>query len=239
MIRLLQRIINKVSNLNTLEGQIRIDKNVIIRSSKCIGEVSIGENSKVINTNLLGKVSIGKHCKLLNAELTGEVVLGRYTSIAGQGTTISSQFHPITIGSFCSIASNCTILEFNHPISKLSTYYINKHIFNESSPENDRESKGEIVVGNDVWIGANVVILSGVKIGNGAIIGSNAIVSKDIPPYAVVGGIPAKIIKYRFEQNIISKLNRLAWWDWPLEKIIDHKALFTKKSLELEDLNNL
>jgi len=239
MIRFIKKIINKVNNINDFKGDISVDKNVIVRASQLDGKVTIRNNSKIVNSVFSGNISVGEHCKVLNAKLSGEVHLGRYTSIAGEGTTISSQFNEIEIGNFCSIASNCTMLEFNHPISKLSTFYINKHVFNEDSPANDRESKGPIKIGNDVWIGANVVILSGVKIGNGAIIGSNSVLTKDIPEYAVVGGVPAKLIKYRFEDNIIEKLLALKWWDWPIEKIRENAFIFQKDKITLEDFDKI
>jgi virginiamycin A acetyltransferase len=81
------------------------------------------------------------------------------------------------------------------------------------------DNKGDIVVGNDVWIGYEAVILSGVKIGNGAIIGTRAVVTKDVPPYTIVGGIPARPIKKRFDEETIEALQKIEWWNWPFEKI--------------------
>lgn len=81
------------------------------------------------------------------------------------------------------------------------------------------DNKGDIVIGNDVWIGYDAIIMPGVKIGDGAIIGTRAIVTNDVPPYTIVGGIPAKVIKKRFSDDIILKLLKIKWWDWPNEKI--------------------
>lgn len=81
------------------------------------------------------------------------------------------------------------------------------------------DNKGDIVIGNDVWIGYDAIIMSGVKIGDGVIIGTRAIVTNDVPPYTIVGGIPAKVIKKRFGDDIILKLLKIKWWDWPYEKI--------------------
>ena len=81
------------------------------------------------------------------------------------------------------------------------------------------DNKGDIVIGNDVWIGYEAVILSGVHIGDGAIIGTRAVVTKDVPPYTVVGGVPAKIIRRRFSDSVIEILQKLKWWDWNIEKI--------------------
>ena len=81
------------------------------------------------------------------------------------------------------------------------------------------DNKGDIIIGNDVWIGFEAVILAGVTIGDGAIIGARAVVTKDVPPYTIVGGVPAKPIKKRFDKNIITHLLRMKWWDWPDKKI--------------------
>ena len=81
------------------------------------------------------------------------------------------------------------------------------------------DNKGNITIGNDVWIGYEAVILSGVTIGDGAIIGTRAVVTKDVPPYAIVGGSPAKVLKKRFSDDIIEKLLKIKWWNWPVEKI--------------------
>ena len=81
------------------------------------------------------------------------------------------------------------------------------------------DNKGDIVIGNDVWIGYNAIILSGVKIGDGAIVATGAVVTKDVKPYEIVGGIPAKVIRKRFSDEVIIKLQKMKWWNWPVDKI--------------------
>ena len=81
------------------------------------------------------------------------------------------------------------------------------------------DNKGDIVIGNDVWIGYEAVIMTGVHIGNGAIIAARAVVTKDVPPYTIVGGVPARPIRKRFDEEVIRKLETLQWWDWSVEKI--------------------
>lgn len=93
-------------------------------------------------------------------------------------------------------------------------------------------------IGHDVWIGCNATILRGVTVGCGAVIGANALVNKDVPPYAIVGGVPARIIKYRFEKEIIEKLMTLEWWNWNVEKIRKNRHIFTNK-VKLENLKNI
>lgn len=131
----------------------------------------------------------------------------------------------LIIGKFCSIACKAKFLmtSGNHTMQSLSTYTF--PIFYEewgldiSHITDAWDSKGDIVIGNDVWIGYDAIIMSGVKIGDGAIIGTRAIVTNDVSPYTIVGGITAKIIKKRFNDDIILKLLKVKWWNWPYEKI--------------------
>ena len=94
------------------------------------------------------------------------------------------------------------------------------------------DNKGDIVIGNDVWIGYEAVVLAGVSIGDGAVIGARAVVAKDMPPYTIVGGVPARTIRRRFSQEVISVLLALKWWDWPTEKIRQNIAAIQAGELE-------
>jgi len=130
----------------------------------------------------------------------------------------------LIIGKFCSIACKAKFLmtSGNHSMKSLSTYTF--PIFYEEWDETLNvkdawDNKGDIIIGNDVWIGYDAIIMSGVKIGDGAIIGTRALVTKDVAPYTIVGGVPAKPIKKRFDNDIISKLLDIKWWDWTAEKI--------------------
>lgn len=131
----------------------------------------------------------------------------------------------LIIGKFCSIACGAKFLfnSANHTLKSLSTYPF-PILFEEWNLDKKQiasawDNKGNIVIGNDVWIGYEAVILSGVHIGDGAIIGTRAVVTKDIPPYTIVGGIPAKKIKKRYNEETIKKLLQIQWWNWPFEKI--------------------
>ena len=131
----------------------------------------------------------------------------------------------LKIGKFCSIACGAKFLftSANHTLRSLSTYAF--PIFFEEWELDAKniceawDNKGDIVIGNDVWIGFEAVILSGVTIGDGAIIGTRAVVTKDVPPYTIVGGIPAKPIRKRFDDETIAQLEALNWWDWDEETI--------------------
>lgn len=129
----------------------------------------------------------------------------------------------LKIGKFCSIAfDNVKIfLGGNHRVDWATTYPFNKIAeFSEASNITGHpSSKGDVVIGNDVWIGMNATILSGVTIGDGAVVAAHAVVTKDVPPYAIVAGNPARVVKMRFSDDVIEKLLELKWWDWPIEKI--------------------
>ncbi len=145
----------------------------------------------------------------------------------------------LIIGKFCSIACKAKFLmtSGNHAMKSLSTYTF--PIFYEEWDETLNvkdawDNKGDIIIGNDVWIGYDAIIMSGVKIGDGAIIGTRALVTKDVAPYTIVGGVPAKPIKKRFDDDIISKLLDINWWDWRAEKIQANI-----KYIQLGDIKNL
>ncbi|MEA4920888.1 MAG: CatB-related O-acetyltransferase [Clostridiaceae bacterium] len=131
----------------------------------------------------------------------------------------------LIIGRFCSIACGAKFLftSANHTMKSLSTYpfpiFFEEWGLDIKNVASAWDNKGDIIVGSDVWIGYEAVILSGVHIGDGAIIGTRAVVTKDVPPYTVVGGIPAKEIKKRFDEETIQKLQQTEWWNWPVEKI--------------------
>lgn len=140
----------------------------------------------------------------------------------------------VLVGRFCSLAGGITFLVGgNHPLknvvstSPLDIGAVVKEIFDKVRPNlsplpNVRHNPRQIIIGHDVWIGQHVTIMGGVKIGNGAVIGTNAVVAKDIPSYAIAVGNPARIIKYRFDEETIKKLLAVKWWNWDLEKIADN-----------------
>ena len=128
----------------------------------------------------------------------------------------------LIIGKYCSIGSGAIFImagNQGHRTDWVSTFpfFYQANIFKES--KNPYEKAGDTIIGNDVWIGSEAMIMSGVTIGSGAIISARAVVSKDVPSYAIVGGNPAQIIKYRFSEEKIEKLLNLKWWDWNEEKI--------------------
>lgn len=145
----------------------------------------------------------------------------------------------LVIGKFCSIACGARFLmnSANHALGSLSTYVF--PIFYEEWGHGMEvteawDHRGDIVIGNDVWIGYEAVILSGVTIGDGAIVAARSVVTRDVPPYAIVGGAPARTIRRRFYPETIDALLELRWWDWPLEKL--SKSLRAIQAGDLEAL---
>ena len=151
----------------------------------------------------------------------GKLIIGEYS----YGTvTRRGEANNIIIGKFCSIAENVIVDGgFNHDTKCASTYPFATKL--DLSIPSNVICKGDIKVGNDVWICENVLIMSGVTIGNGAVIGANSIVTKDIAPYTIVAGSPAKEIKKRFELCQVVELLKIAWWDWDIEKIKENAHL--------------
>lgn len=131
----------------------------------------------------------------------------------------------LIIGKFCSIACGAKFIfnSANHTLSSVSTYpfpiFFEEWGLNIKDVTAAWDNKGNIIIGNDVWIGYEAVIMAGVTIGDGAIIGTRAVVTKDVPPYTIVGGVPAKPIRKRFDNETLEELLKIRWWDWPEEKI--------------------
>ena len=149
----------------------------------------------------------------------------------------------LIIGKFCSIACGTKFLFncANHTLKSLSTYtfplFYEEWELEKSNITTAWDNKGNIVIGNDVWIGYEAVILAGVTIGDGAIIGSRAVVTKDVPPYTIVGGLPAKPIRRRYDEETAARLEKLRWWDWPEAQV--RRAIPLLQAGDLDALEKL
>lgn len=144
----------------------------------------------------------------------------------------------LKIGKFCSVACGAKFLfnSANHAMASLSTYpfplFFEEWGLEKKDVAKSWDNKGDITIGNDVWIGYEAVILAGVTIGDGAIIGTRAVVTKDVPPYTVVGGVPAKPIRKRFDDKTISDLLEIQWWNWSSEKIAQNIEAIQSGNME-------
>ncbi len=162
-------------------------------------------------------------------------VIGEQTYL-GKNTVITDKRS--RIGKFCSIADWVHIGTTRHPVNILSSHpvsYLCGAGLLEVKPENRAvfEKSLPVTIGNDVWIGINAVIMDGINIGDGAVIGSGAVVTRDVPPYAVAGGVPARIIKYRFDDKTIQRLLSARWWDRDIETIRNLPMYDVEKSLNI------
>lgn len=127
---------------------------------------------------------------------------------------------PVEFGNYCSVATDARIFCLaGHPTHLASTYPFRTLLTRPAGGNQDAVSRGPVRIGHDVWIGAAALILDGITIGSGAVVAAGAVVTRDVPPYAIVGGNPARVIRHRFPPEIIAALLDIAWWDWPEERI--------------------
>lgn len=179
-------------------------------------------------------------CFIRNTVRSPNIVVGEYTyyddpdDAAGFERNVLYHFpfigDRLVIGRFCAIARGAKFVMngANHKLSGLSTYPF--QIFGNGWEKvmpapGDLPYKGDTVVGNDVWIGYDALVMPGVRIGNGAIVSARAVVVTDVPAYTIVGGNPAKPIRQRFDPDVVARLEAIAWWDWPIERVTEHLPL--------------
>ena len=164
--------------------------------------------------------------------------LGAYSYLGRSSSLVYAE-----VGKFCSIAGGVSVGLATHTINHISTspIFTQKHnSLGVSWAQHNFESPYKpIVIGNDVWIGSRAIVLGGINIGNGAIIAAGAVVTKDVPPYAIVGGVPARIIRYRFSEDIIKRLCDINWWDYSDDLLRSSINVFQKADCSLEDVNRL
>jgi len=245
MTRFLKKLIKKMVSYSGYEIKLiskkKLQKKIVLYPNIIESEVfnpsKIPSSSTVQHSRLSKDVLIGERTVIHKASLFGMINIGNNTTINGPGTEFHAIKSKISIGNFCSIARHTAIQDHNHDTENITTYFIRHHFFNEERKES-AISKGDIHIGNDVWIGTQSTILSGVTIGDGAVIAANSVVTKNVPPYAIVGGTPAKVLKYRFSEDIIKELLQIKWGDWNVEKIKRNQQLFYGK-LTLDKLKNI
>nr|WP_212757524.1 CatB-related O-acetyltransferase [Stenotrophomonas maltophilia] len=161
------------------------------------------------------------------------ISVGRYTYGSPQ-LKVWSEGERIEIGAFCSIADDVVIFGGGeHRLDWVTTYPL-RIALNSPGAGHDGHphTKGPTRIGNDVWIGHGAMIVSGVTVGDGACIGAGAVVSRDVPPYAVVAGNPAKVVRSRYDEQTIARLQAIAWWNWPIDRIRAFESLLCSGDVE-------
>lgn len=176
------------------------------------------------NVTFEGKNAVPDRCNF-----SGKIHIG-YATTLGYNNLLGGN---ITIGKYCQLGVDVAIHATNHPIHHLTTY-INSNLFDGELKQFKEENT--ITIGHDVWVGHNVIIVGNVTIGNGAILAAGSVVTKDVEPYAIVAGVPAKQLKKRFSDKVISEIEELQWWNLPEAELVKIKPLFFKN---LEDANSI
>ena len=172
---------------------------------------------KAVHRPALRDCQIDKTAKVGMASNCIRVSMGRYSYIGFYNSMCD-----VKMGAFCSIASYCAIGGGKHPLDAVSTspvFYSGKNILRKNFSNIPAEKNQGVEIGNDVWIGEAVFINDGVKIGTGAVVGAHSVVTKNVPPYAIVAGAPARILRYRFDEETIKELLDSKWWNWPDNKL--------------------
>ncbi|WP_318643164.1 CatB-related O-acetyltransferase [Flavobacterium ardleyense] len=202
---------------------LKIKRQNYINRQKKSGTSIATNTSGYMNVIFEGENAVPEGCTF-----SGKIFLGHRTTL-GKNNLLSGNIH---IGKYCQLGMNVALHGTNHPISFLSTY-INSRLFDGLS---ELKSEKHISIGNDVWIGHAAIILGGINIGNGSIIAAGSVVTKDVEPYSIVAGNPAKIIRKRFSENIISEIEQLKWWDKSDEELIKIKPLFFKDFSKIKSI---
>jgi len=189
---------------------------------------TLGDQPCVHPTARVKDSSLGAWCEVQERTKLTETVMGDYSYICGDGEVIYTD-----IGKFCSIASPVRINPGNHPLDRAALHHFTyrSDMFNlgEDDPDFfDWRRQSKVTIGNDVWIGHGVTVMPGVSIGDGAAIGSGAVVTRDVEPFTVVVGVPAKAVRKRFDDETIAGLQALRWWDWSPDMLRERMGDFRR-----------
>lgn len=194
----------------------------------------IGEQPYIDPTARVSQSTLGRYTEVSERTRLDEVEMGDYSYIMQDGAAWCT-----TIGKFVNIAAAVRINATNHPTWRATLHHFTYRA-TDYWPDADMETdffawrrENRVIIGNDVWIGHGATLLPGVKVGNGAVIGAGAVVSKDVAPYAIVGGVPAKLIRERFPKAVGERMDALSWWDWDHDRL--RTALADFRALSAED----
>ena len=194
-----------------LSKMCRLLNRPALRDCEVSSLASVGTGSNLINVKMGDYSYCGKNCSMLDTK----------------------------IGSFCSIASYCAIGGVAHPMTNVSTSPVfskGRNVFRENLGELDIPRAKPVVIGSDVWIGEKVFIKDGIQVGHGAVIGAHSVITGDVPPYAIVAGAPARIIRYRFKEEQIVRLLESKWWDLPISELKNNARYMNDVDLFLDHI---
>lgn len=186
----------------------------------------VSPSARATASNIYGPVRVDDYARLHRVELSGPITIGRHSSLWGPEIYVLTRDAPVEIGNFCSIARHVSVHGYGHDPGRISTHFVGRNILGRPI-EDEIVTAGPTRIGHDVWIGAGGHVLPGVSIGTGAIIGAGSVVARDVPPYAIAVGTPAKPTRFRFDDESIKRLLASEWWSWSDDKIRSKAALFT------------
>lgn len=219
-----------------LNDEIVVWKNARVLSSALLGNNSIGDFSTIRQCKFGRFVSVQRNCDIMRCEVDDYSIIEKNAVI-----------HDAKIGKFCEISWHCSIGGDNHnyKLPTIHHWYWNKSFGFEEDASTiggrnfmNKIQSEDCVIGNDVWIGSGVTVNRKVHVGNGAILASGTVVTKNVPDYAIVGGVPGKVIKYRFDETTIKRLLAIEWWSWPYDVLKENRHLFEIEVCE-ETLNKM
>lgn len=214
-------------------GEVKIFRNVSVMDSVLCDGVSIGDDTTVERCRLERNVVINRR------SYVNDSIIGDYTNIG-----INLTMNWTKVGKFCSIARNVDIGGDNHDYHKVTTVPMFRFLQMQNGggkvvPDSLKSHNEYCEIGNDVWIAAGANILHKVKVADGAVVGAGAVVTHDVPPYAIVAGVPARIIGYRFDRRHIDELLEICWWNWPNELIVKNMKLLIESDVNDETILKL
>ena len=196
---------------------LRIFSNIsplaLIRGSRVSKKSAVYSGARVYNSTIDDYSIVSRHCLVNNTD----------------------------IGKFCSIAENCNIGFVAHPLDWASTspvFHVGANVLKKNFSTHPFKPNRHTIIQNDVWIGLNAIIADGVSIGNGAVVAAGSVVTKDVEPYAIVGGVPAKTIRYRFTEELRNAILQSHWWDWDENTLMRYAALFNEPETFVRALHN-